>query len=232
MVTGSQRVPSTNWSFKKKIIYGADEKRIIKLKKYVDEFYDTFRSIITIDGRLGTYDIKRIFETDESLFNNPKPVDLMRRLISFVTSDFDICLDLFAGSASLHEAVVLQNEADKARRKSISIQFPERIQEGKPAAKMGYETISQLASERTRRVAMRSANESAGVRAFRLTTTNIRRWAGTKDMTPEGYIAQMEAFADTLLPGWKSTFSQSSSGSQTMLKSRWAVKPEPKWKPS
>ena len=22
-------------------------------------------------------------------------------------------------------------------------------------------------------------------------------------MTPEGYIAQMEAFADTLLPGWK-----------------------------
>ena len=48
-----------------------------------------------------------------------------------------------------------------------------------------------------------SPSDTQGFRAFRLTTTNSRRWTGTKDMTPEGYIAQMEAFADTLLPGWK-----------------------------
>jgi adenine-specific DNA-methyltransferase len=42
-----------------------------------------------------------------------------------------------------------------------------------------------------------------GFRAFRLTTSNIRRWTGIKDATPEGYLQQMDAFADTLLPGWK-----------------------------
>jgi adenine-specific DNA-methyltransferase len=187
----------------KKIIYGSDEKRIIKLKKYVDEFYDTFRSIITIDGRLGTYDIKRIFDTEEALFNNPKPVDLLRRLVSFVTAGNDLCVDMFAGSASLQEAVIAQNQADGSKRRVISMQFPEGIEDGKPAKKLGFNTISQLALERSKKVVEKASGANSGLRAFRLTTTNIRRWAGTKDMTPEGYIKQMDAFADTLLPGWK-----------------------------
>ena len=45
--------------------------------------------------------------------------------------------------------------------------------------------------------------EGQGVRAFRLGASNIRRWAGVEDKTPGGYIKQMEAFADTLVPGWK-----------------------------
>ena len=134
-----------------KIIYGPDEKRIIKLKKYVDDFYDTFRSIITIDGRLGTYDVKRIFETEEALFDNPKPADLLRRLVSFVTSGSDICVDMFAGSGSLQEAVVAQDLADGSKRRVISIQFPERIEASKPAKKLGYSTISRLALERSRK---------------------------------------------------------------------------------
>ena len=185
----------------KKIIYGQDENRIIKLKKYVDEFYDTFRSIITIDGRLGTYDIKRIFDTEEALFNNPKPVDLLRRLVSFVTSRNDVCVDMFAGSASLHEAVVMQNKADGSSRRVISIQYPESVEDGKPAKKLGFDTISRLAIERARRATQR--DHSSGVRVFRLTTSNLRSWTGVKDATPESYIQQMDAFADTLVSGWK-----------------------------
>lgn len=183
-----------------RIIYGQDEKRIIKLKKYVEEFYDTFRSVISIDGRLGTYDIKRIFGVDEALFNNPKPVDLLRRIVAFVTSANEICLDMFAGSASLQEAVVVQNRADGGDRRTISIQFPEAIADDKPARKMGFPTISKLALERAR---LAVSGNGSGLRSFRLAPSNVRRWAGVEDKTPDAYLKQMETFADTLVSGWK-----------------------------
>ncbi len=45
----------------KRILYGEDEKRIVKIKKYLSEFEDTLRSVIVMDGRLGSYDFKRLF---------------------------------------------------------------------------------------------------------------------------------------------------------------------------
>jgi len=58
------------------IIFGKDEKRIVKIKKYLADAEDSFRSVIVMDGRLGSYDLKRALETEDSVFSNPKPVDL------------------------------------------------------------------------------------------------------------------------------------------------------------
>ena len=91
----------------------------------------------------------------------------------------------------------------------ISIQLPEEIRSGAEASDnallLGFRTIADISRKRARRAIETEGNghEIVGFRAFRLTTTNIRRWVGTKDTTPEGYIEQMDAFADTLLPGWK-----------------------------
>lgn len=184
-----------------KIIYGENEKRIIKIKKYVEEFSDTFRSVIVLDGRLGSYDVKRVFGVDDALFSNPKPVDLLRRIVSFVTSGEDLCIDLFAGSSSLQEAVATQNRVDGECRRAISIQIPETIPSTHVAVKHGYKTIAQLSLARARKAVSQVGGQ--GVRAFRLCASNVRRWTGVEDKTPEGYLKQMEAFADTLVPGWK-----------------------------
>lgn len=82
------------------ILYGEDENRIVKIKKYLQEYEDTLRSVIVLDGRLGSYDLKRVFNTDKSIFSNPKPVDLLKSFISYSTSAHDIVLDLFGGSGT------------------------------------------------------------------------------------------------------------------------------------
>lgn len=184
-----------------KIIYGPDEKRIVKIKKYIDEYEDSLRSVVIMDGRLGSYDLKRVFGTDESLFDNPKPVDLLFRVASFTTGKSDIVLDLFAGTGSLGEAVARLNRRDGGHRRTISVQMHEPIAEEKPAHKAGFKTIADIARGRLGNVLTNGGD--ARFRAFSLASSNMRRWNGVEERTAEAYGKQLKAFADTLVPGWK-----------------------------
>lgn len=139
------------------ILYGEDENRIVKIKKYLQEYEDTLRSVIVLDGRLGSYDLKRVFNTDKSIFSNPKPVDLLKSFISYSTSAHDIVLDLFGGSGTTAQAVLDLNELNKAKKRSfILVQLPEPVNsetiEGKNALELGLKTISEIGKERVRRV--------------------------------------------------------------------------------
>jgi adenine-specific DNA-methyltransferase len=145
------------------------------------------------------------------VFDNPKDHDELAALFRYVASNDErpIIMDFFAGSGSSAEAVIRLAANGMPNAQFIAVQLPEEVnpkeRTGKAALAAGWKTITDVTRERLRRV-MKSDDVKAsaqGFRAFRLTTTNIRRWAGTKDMTPEGYIEQMEAFADTLLSGWK-----------------------------
>ncbi len=81
------------------------------------------------------------------------------------------------------------------------------------AASAGFRTIADLARGRWRK-ALNRANENAdtkltsygdhGFRFFKLTDSNIRRWTGIGTKDADTYVAQLEAFADTLVDGWKS----------------------------
>lgn len=42
-----------------------------------------------------------------------------------------------------------------------------------------------------------------GMRAFKLTPSNVRRWAGVTERDADTYANQLDAFADTLVEGWK-----------------------------
>jgi len=135
------------------ILYGEDEKRIIKIKKYLSDFEDTLRSVIVMDGRLGSYDFKRLFGNEEKLFNNPKPVDLITQLISYVTDETSLVLDMFAGSCTTGEAVMRLNQLDGGKRQFICCQLPETVPEGSAAQLAGYKNIAEIGRERLRRVA-------------------------------------------------------------------------------
>lgn len=145
------------------------------------------------------------------VFDNPKDYEELARLFRYVASNEErpIIMDFFAGSGSSAEAVMRLAANGMANARFIAVQLPEVVnpkeRTGKAALAAGWKTITEITRERLRRVLNSDDMKTSaqGFRTFRLTTTNIRRWAGIKDATPEGYIEQMDAFADTLLPGWK-----------------------------
>jgi adenine-specific DNA-methyltransferase len=145
------------------------------------------------------------------VFDNPKDHDELARLFRYLAKNDDqpIIMDFFAGSGSSGEAAIRLAANGMAGVRYIGVQLPETVnpkeRTGKAALTKGWETITQVTRERLRRVLAlpEIAPSNQGFRAFRLGASNIRRWTGVEDKTPEGYIKQMEAFADTLVPGWK-----------------------------
>ncbi|MBN8503075.1 MAG: site-specific DNA-methyltransferase [Burkholderiales bacterium] len=127
----------------------------------------------------------------KSVFDTPKPTELLRLIAHLGSGRNDICVDFFAGSGSMGEAVMLLNAADGGQRRFILVQLPEPIGDssdtkisrdyclnlGRPAL------VSELTKERLRRAGQRikasaqPAQIDTGFRAFRLDSSNIRAWA-------------------------------------------------------
>lgn len=145
------------------------------------------------------------------VFDNPKDHDELARLFRYVAGNDEkpVIMDFFAGSGSSAEAVIRLAAGSIPAAKFIAVQLPEAVnpkeQTGKAALAAGWKTITEVTRERLRRVLKLKDLQAVpqGFRAYRLAPSNIRRWTGTKDLTPEGYIKQMEAFVDTLVPGWQ-----------------------------
>lgn len=71
----------------------------------------------------GSQDITRIFGS--KVFNYAKPVSLIRELLRQSTSDDDLVLDFFAGSATTAQAVMKLNSEDRGKRKFIMVSSTE-----------------------------------------------------------------------------------------------------------
>ena len=73
----------------------------------------------------GTELLKKIFGT--KVFQNPKPLDLLKDIISLACGKNDIVLDSFAGSGTTGHAVLKLNEEDGGNRKFILIEIDPKI---------------------------------------------------------------------------------------------------------
>ena len=71
----------------------------------------------------GTAVMKEIFAS--KVFNNPKPIQLLKDIISLSTKQNDIILDSFAGSGTTAHAVLALNKEDGGNRKFILIECKE-----------------------------------------------------------------------------------------------------------
>jgi len=78
-------------------------------------------------------------------FDFPKPVSLIKALLSSYYDKDCLVLDFFSGSATTAEAVFRQNEEDGGRRRFILVQLPEEIRDET------YRTICDIGEERIRR---------------------------------------------------------------------------------
>jgi adenine-specific DNA-methyltransferase len=106
-----------------KILFGEDEDKIIELKVYAHEYEDKLSSLILIDGRIGAYDLRNLFPQSQKKFDNPKPTQLIKQLLSFTVKNGDIILDSFAGSGTTAHAILALNQEDRGSRKFILIEM-------------------------------------------------------------------------------------------------------------
>lgn len=117
----------------------------------------------------------------KSLFDFPKPISLVKKLIEIASTEDAIILDFFSGSATAAHAVMKLNAEDGGNRKFIMVQLPEVTDEKSEARKAGYETICQIGEERIRRAGKKVKEETGlhgqdldiGFRVLKLDSSNM-----------------------------------------------------------
>ena len=97
----------------------------------------------------------RLHEAGVPFDGYPKPVKLLRYLVSMVAADDFITLDFFAGSGTTGEAVMSLNAERGGKRRFVLVQFPEQIPEDKAAYQVGFKKISEITIARNTEVATR-----------------------------------------------------------------------------
>lgn len=143
------------------------------------------------------------------VFDNPKDHEELARLIKYIVGAEKgaIVLDFFAGSGATGEAVLQLNANGNTKIKFVLVQLPEPCNpkevSGKAAVAKGLRTIADISRDRIRRVLASSNGAGPGLRAFKLAQSNVQRWSGVEEKKAEAYTAQLEAFTDTLISGWK-----------------------------
>ena len=192
-----------------RIWFGADGNNVPREKMFLNE-EDTGLTPHTLwlADEVGTTDLAKrhlneIFE-GVSVFDTPKPVELMQRVAQMASTEGQVVLDFFAGSSPLAEAVLRMNAESGSTRTFIMVQLPEKTDDNSEAYKAGYRNIAQIGRERIRRAGKRivDAAESklkldgngpvdTGFRAFRLDRSNFNIWTGQSN-TEEDLGKQIE----------------------------------------
>ena len=125
-----------------------------------------------------------------SPFDYSKPISLLKYIVAFSTSDNDIILDFFSGSATTANAVMQLNAEDGGNRQFIMVQLPEVCDEKSEAYKAGYKNICEIGKERIRRAGKKltetdgqiKLGEEAkqpldvGFKVYKLDTSNLKTW--------------------------------------------------------
>lgn len=148
----------------------------------------------------GAKEVTQLF--DAGVFDGPKPVRLLTRLLTLANLKQDsIVLDFFSGSAATAHALMARNAEDGGHRKFIMVQLPEATDEGGTAYKAGYENICEIGKERIRRAGAkiaaaageRAAELDLGFRCLRLDTSNMTEVYYAPDaVTQDGLFAQVD----------------------------------------
>lgn len=120
---------------------------------------------------------------DNGVFDGPKPIRLMQRLITLANLKTDsIILDFFSGSASSSHGLMLQNVEKNKKCKFIMVQLPEEADNKAKSA--GYKNICEIGKERIRRAGEKVKQEAGilgkdldvGFKVFKLSESNMNKW--------------------------------------------------------
>jgi len=105
-----------------KILFGEDHDKIIELKVYAKDFLDKLPSVIELDGRTAAYELRQLFPDRKKAFDNPKPTQLVDKILSYATKKDSLVLDSFAGSGTTAHSVMNLNAKDGGQRRFILVE--------------------------------------------------------------------------------------------------------------
>ena len=133
---------------KGKIVFGPDETTVPSVRNNLfDKNTQVMRSVDFSYAQTASQEFAKIFG-GKKVFENPKSIGDLRRIVEYLTEEDDIVLDFFAGSGTTGHAVMLAN----VNRQFILVQLPETTKETSVAYSAGYRKISDLTIERAKRV--------------------------------------------------------------------------------
>lgn len=118
----------------------------------------------------------------DNIFDTPKPISLITKMLKVSTNKSSIVLDFFSGSATTAHAVMQLNAEDGGNRKFIMVQLPEETDEKSEAYKAGYKNICEIGKERIRRAGQKIKKETemkapdldVGFRVLKVDSTNMK----------------------------------------------------------
>ena len=178
-------VPARGWRWEKprmdkelelnRVHFGENELSIPNSKVYLKENeYEAPSSVFYKDRRAASARLKNLF--DDKLFDFPKDVEVIGRLIKLVSNnENDIVLDFFGGSGTTADSVLECNSFDQLNRKFIIVQFPETIKEDSKIREKGFDTISQITSYRLKKTIEKNPNQN-GFKSLKLSSSNYTHW--------------------------------------------------------
>ena len=138
-------------------------------------------------------EVKELF-CDKKVFDYPKPVKLVKKMLLISTENNDIILDFFSGSSTTAHSVMQLNAEDGGNRKYIMVQLPELCDESSEAYKAGYKNICEIGKQRIRRAGEKIKSDESlplenrekldiGFKVFKLDSSNIKEWdTNTEDL--------------------------------------------------
>lgn len=160
------------------IWFAADENTQPSSIKYLKDVSKMLlRSIISLKSD-GGIEVEKIFD-GKSYFSYPKPVSLLKMLISSLDENNGIYMDFFSGSATTAHAIMQLNAEDQGSREFIMVQLPELCDENSEAYKAGYRNICEIGKERIRRVVKQLKKDypqsriDGGFRVLKLDDSNM-----------------------------------------------------------
>lgn len=169
-----------------RIWFGSDGNGTPRIKRFLNELKFEGMAPTSIlfykevgHSQEGAQEVIKLFG-NKGVFDGPKPVRLLQRLITLANLEDDsIVLDFFSGSATTAHALMKTNAEKDTHCKFILVQLPEEVSDTKKD--QGYKTICEIGKERIRRAGKKIKEESplttqnldTGFRVLKLDSTNM-----------------------------------------------------------
>lgn len=169
-----------------RIWFGENGGNVPRIKRFLSEIKQTMTPM-TIwkyedvgHSQSASQDLKRLFD-GKALFDYPKPVNFIKRMLELYSNSNDLILDFFSGSGTTAHAVIQLNAEDNGKRKFVCVQLPEKTDEKSEAFKAGYSTIAEITKERIRRAGsqiLQNLDENklldVGFRVLKIDSSNMK----------------------------------------------------------
>ena len=149
-----------------RIWFGSDGNGVPRIKRFLNELkFDGMAPTSILfykevgHSQEGAQEVIKLFN-DKGVFDGPKPVRLLQRLITLANLENNsIVMDFFSGSATTAHALMKSNAEKGTHCKFVLVQLQEGINDKKK--NVGYDNICEIGKERIRRAGKKIKEELA-----------------------------------------------------------------------